>query len=119
LADATGIRRPVDAQGESLWSLLGGAGTFHERPVYAETYYPRLHFGWSALTSLQEKHLQFIDSSEPELYDLVKDPGQRVNLLETQPALLAEMRRRLTDLAASLGRDARKRCAPDPRRSRN
>jgi arylsulfatase A-like enzyme len=80
LADATGIRRPVDAQGESLWSLLGGAGTFHERPVYAETYYPRLHFGWSALTSLQEKHLQFIDSSEPELYDLVKDPGQRVNL---------------------------------------
>jgi arylsulfatase A-like enzyme len=107
VADATGIRRPVEVQGESLWPLLGGAGTFRERPVYTETYYPRLHFGWSALTSLQERRLQFIDSSEPELYDLVKDPGQKENLLQTKPELLAEMRRRLTEIEGSLGRDAK------------
>jgi arylsulfatase A-like enzyme/Tfp pilus assembly protein PilF len=114
VAAATGIRRPAEVQGQSLWPLLGGAGTFRERPVYAETYYPRLHFGWSALTSLQEHGLQFIDSSEPELYDLVKDPGQKENLLHNKPELLGEMRRRLTELEAALGREAKSASrAPD------
>jgi len=115
VADATGIRRPAETQGESLWPLLGGVGAFRERPVYTETYYPRLHFGWSALTSLLERHLQFIDSSEPELYDLVRDPGQKENLLETKPELLAEMKRRLDEVEASLGRNAKAASrAPDP-----
>lgn len=107
VADATGIRRPAEVQGESLWPLLGGAGTFRERPVYTETYYPRLHFGWSTLTSLLERHLQFINSSEPELYDLARDPGQKENLLEAKPERLAEMKRRLDELEASLGRNAK------------
>jgi tetratricopeptide (TPR) repeat protein len=107
LADATGIRLPGDVQGQSLWSLLGGAGTFRERPVYTETYYPRLHFGWSPLTSLAERHLQFIDSPEPELYDLAADPGQKKNLLEAKPQLLEGMRRRLDELEASLSRNAK------------
>lgn len=115
VADATGIRRPAEVQGESLWPLLGGVGSFRERPVYSETYYPRLHFGWSTLTSLQERHLQFIDSSEPELYDLAKDPGQKENLLGPKPELLAEMKRRLDELEASLGRNAKTASrAPDP-----
>lgn len=105
--DAIGLRRPGEVQGQSLWPLLGGEGTFRERPVYAETQYPRLHFGWSALSSLQERHLQFIGSSEPELYELAKDPGQKRNLLEAKPERLAEMKRRLGDLEASLGRNAK------------
>jgi arylsulfatase A-like enzyme/predicted Zn-dependent protease len=115
VADATGIRRPAEVQGESLWPLLGGVGTFRERPVYTETYYPRLHFGWSALTSLLERHLQFIDSSEPELYDLARDPGQKEDLLAAKPERLAEMKRRLEEVEVSLGRNAKTaNRAPDP-----
>ncbi|MGD1148832.1 MAG: sulfatase-like hydrolase/transferase [Thermoanaerobaculaceae bacterium] len=107
VADATGIRRPAEIQGQSLWSMLGGAGTFRERPVYTETYYPRLHFGWSPLTSLEDRRLQFIDSPEPELYDLATDPEQRRNLLDGKPQLLGEMRQRLNELEVSLGRNAK------------
>lgn len=107
VAAATGIRLPAEVQGQSLWPLIGGAGTFHERPVYCETYYPRLHFGWSPLTSLQERNVKFIDSPEPELYDLAKDPGETVNILEREPLRLQEMRRRLRELEASLSRNAK------------
>jgi arylsulfatase A-like enzyme/predicted Zn-dependent protease len=107
VADATGIRLPGEVQGQTLWPLIGGSGTFHERPVYSETYYPRLHFGWSPLTSFHERSLQFINSSEPELYDLANDPGEEVNLLERQPERLEGMRQRLAELEASVSRNGK------------
>ena len=45
IAEALDLPLPGGIQGQSLWPLIGGAGVFDEKPVYAETLYPKLHFG--------------------------------------------------------------------------
>jgi arylsulfatase A-like enzyme/Tfp pilus assembly protein PilF len=61
------------------------------RPVYAETLYPRLHFGWSDLYAATEGRFRFIRAPRPELYDLAADPGERRNLAAAKGAAAAGM----------------------------
>ena len=65
--------------GQSLLSFLDGGPV---RPIYAETYYPRLHFGWSDLHSLIEGNDHFIRAPQAELYDLAADPAEKKNVLQ-------------------------------------
>lgn len=51
--------------------------------VYSETYYPRLHFGWSDLHSLTDGSEHYIEAPRPELYDLRSDAAERTNLVES------------------------------------
>jgi arylsulfatase A-like enzyme/Tfp pilus assembly protein PilF len=104
IADALGLPLADEVQGRSLWPLLGGAGSFDERPVYAETYYPQLHFGWSPLTAIQDRRHQYIHSSEPELYDLERDPEQTADIFESSSGLAERMAGELRALEEELGR---------------
>ena len=63
--------------------------------VYAETYYPRLHLGWSDLRSLIDGDLHSIEAPSPELYDLRGDPAEKTNLVRTQRREHARLRERL------------------------
>ena len=106
IAEALDLPLPGGVQGQSLWPLVGGAGGFDEKPVYAETLYPKLHFGWSPLTAIQDRQFQFIQSSDPELYDLVRDPKQQENLYRTNPDVAERMARQLEIMVERLGRGA-------------
>ena len=106
IAEALGLPLPGSVQGQSLWPLIGGAGVFDEKPAYAETHYPKLHFGWSPLTALQDRQFQLIQSSDPELYDLVRDPQQQQNLYGTSPDVAERMARQLDILVERLGQGA-------------
>jgi len=75
--------------------LLADAAPQDARALYAETFYPRLHFGWSDLQALVEERWYFIQGPEPELFDLVADPRQQRNVL-------AEERRERARLARAL-----------------
>jgi arylsulfatase A-like enzyme len=77
-------------------SLLSG----HERTIYGESVYPQETFGWAALRSLQSRGYVYIDAPKAELYDLSKDPGERVNILPAHPAEARSMKARLADLMA-------------------
>jgi tetratricopeptide (TPR) repeat protein len=46
-------------------------------PVYSETYYPRIHLGWSELRSLVGDRYHYIEGPRPELYDLGRDPVEK------------------------------------------
>jgi choline-sulfatase len=46
---------------------------------YAETLLPRHQFNWSALRALRTPRFKYIEAPRPELYDLEKDPAERVN----------------------------------------
>lgn len=76
--EMSGIASPREVDGLSLVPLFDGAAGF-DRPVYSETYYPRLHYGWSELTAVQDDRYKLILSSEPELYDLADDPVESTN----------------------------------------
>ena len=74
LAGAASDAQP--ASGESLAVLLDG-GSRPEIPVsIAESWYPRLHFGWSELRSARVGEWKYIAAPKPELYDLRVDRGE-------------------------------------------
>jgi choline-sulfatase len=103
LARLAGVPVPPGLAGESLLDLAGpaaGAAGATEgerpaagaRPIYAETLGPRLHFGWSELTSLIEGRLHLEDGPQPELFDLAADPGETRNRLAGERRAFAAMR---------------------------
>jgi tetratricopeptide (TPR) repeat protein len=67
-------------------------GEIPSRPIYSETYYPRLHFGWSDLHSLIEGDQHYIRAPIPELYDLAKDPAEKSNTLQDNRRTYIAMR---------------------------
>jgi len=84
---------PAGTEGTSLLDLM--AEEPPARSLYAETYTPRLHFGWSELTSLIEDRFQYIHGPDPELYDLQADPAALDNLVQGDRRRFADMRQRL------------------------
>jgi arylsulfatase A-like enzyme/cytochrome c-type biogenesis protein CcmH/NrfG len=92
LLELAGLPLPPGLEGRSLLSVDEHAAP---RPVYAESWYPRLHFGWSQLGSMIEGPWHLIDGPDPELYDLVADPGETDNLIRRRAGLAARLRQEL------------------------
>jgi choline-sulfatase len=61
-------------------SLLAAAPEV-PRGFYAETFFPRMQYGFSELRSAIRGDLHYIEAPRPELYDLARDPGESDNLL--------------------------------------
>ncbi len=80
-------------RGQSLLSLMEEGAP--RRRIYSETFYPRLHFGWSELSSISDGSFHYIEGPDPELYDLVQDFRQTNNVLESQRRVFAELREEL------------------------
>jgi len=73
-------------------SLLDGETS---RPIYGETLFPRLHYGWHELFSVIDYPYQLIAGPDPELYDLAADPGQRHNLIAEERQAARSLAREL------------------------
>jgi len=67
-------------------------------PLYAETYHGLMEFGWAALQAVYDGDHKYIHGPNPELFDLVRDPFERQNLLVAQPQLAATLVEKLTRL---------------------
>jgi arylsulfatase A-like enzyme/Flp pilus assembly protein TadD len=80
-----GIPIPAGLDGNDL---LGGPP---RAEAYAETLYPA-SLGWSPLRSWRTGNLKLIDAPRPELYDLVRDPGEANDLSSTRAAEVARLR---------------------------
>ncbi len=91
------LRAPQSAQGRSLLTALSGGRT-RPRPLYAESFLPRLQFGWGALESVRWGEHKLIDAPRPELYDLESDPGETRNLFSAQRALGNQLRETLRQI---------------------
>ncbi|MEE8424732.1 MAG: sulfatase-like hydrolase/transferase [Elusimicrobiota bacterium] len=84
--------------GVSLLPRAAGKAPKLELASYAEAYLPKHHFGWSALESLREGSLKYIQAPRPELYDLAQDPQELDNLAEKKPKIARRFRLRLKEL---------------------
>lgn len=95
IATLTGIDFP--ATGLSLVSDVPA-----DRKIYAETFYPRIHLGWSELRSLVSNEHHYIEAPRPELYDLEKDPEEKQNVLSANRRVYASLRQELEGIDRSL-----------------
>jgi len=102
ILELAGLEPSAEGAGRSLLGALRGEPAEDPRPVYAETYFPRLHFGWSELTSLVSGRWHFIHGPDPELYDLVADPAEERNLLRDERRVARELRDALAELEREL-----------------
>ena len=89
-----------------------------DRAVYGESVYARDTFGWAALRSVRSGAMIYIDAPKPELYDLAKDPGERLNLIASQPAQARLLKARLDDLETRLRPGQRAPLPPVPAATR-
>ncbi len=99
IAAVLGLDPPAGLPGRSLLDLPRGGAA---RRIYSETFYPRLHFGWSPLAALTGARFSYIEGPDPELYDLAADPGERTNVLARERRVYADMKRELATHAAAL-----------------
>ncbi|WP_234824060.1 sulfatase [Bremerella cremea] len=87
----------LHADGQSLVSLLGGAGEQPERALY--WHYPHYHGStWKPGASIREgdwKLIEFYEYDEVELYNLADDPGEQNDLSTSQPEKTAQLREKL------------------------
>jgi arylsulfatase A-like enzyme/Tfp pilus assembly protein PilF len=92
ILDRTATPMPASGHriGQSLLSFLGDSGP--TRQIYAETYYPKFHFGWSDLHSLIDGNDHYIRAPKAELYDLASDPAEKNNTLESNRRAYTKMR---------------------------
>jgi len=112
LLAAAGVAAPSSMQGESMLPLAQGRDA-PDRPVYAETDYPRQAFGWSPLAAWRADRFLLVRAPRPELYDIVSDAGAARNLADARGrvvvGMLAELedfRRRVSGAAAPAAKPA-------------
>lgn len=89
LLDLAGLPVLENADGESLVPLMQGVGA--DRTAYAESFYGRLHMGWSELYAVTEGRNRYIRAPRSEFYDLSNDPLEKNNLIAQRGPLAAQM----------------------------
>jgi arylsulfatase A-like enzyme len=100
ILDLMGAPRPSGLRGRSLRNLLDSpTATIPDRQVYAESFAGRYRFGWSEVSSLTDGQYRYITSPHPELYNVLQDPKERVNLVESDAKTAQQMRLALETLA--------------------
>jgi choline-sulfatase len=92
-----GLPPRADLDGVSLVPLLQGGRRAAVPVSYAESWYPRLHFGWSELRAIRVGEWKYIAAPKPELYDLRTDRAELSNLVTERPAVASRLQ---TELAA-------------------
>ena len=113
LAEIAGARALRGASGRNLRPLLVAGEAprpVAERAAYLETVAPQLDWGWSPLLGLRTATHKYVRAPRPELYDLIEDPGETVDLAASEPELAAELDARLESHLSM----ARRPSAPSP-----
>ncbi|MGE3276283.1 MAG: sulfatase-like hydrolase/transferase [Vicinamibacterales bacterium] len=112
LAGAGALDTP---DGESLVPLMRGQARRDVPPSLAESWYPRLHFGWSELRGVRVGEFLYIAAPRPELYDLRVDPAQQKNIVDTRAVVASRLAAELATLTRREQGTARPpAAAPDP-----
>ncbi len=92
LSDTTGRDLLADAEQSSR----------EPRACYGETEAPFMEGGWCPLRTWTTDRWKFIQSTQPELYDLQVDPSEQHNLVHEQAEESAQLGQELADFESTL-----------------
>ncbi len=98
ILDTLGLPVPTGLDGVSLLPEMTDPRRHLALDAYAETAYPRSHFGWSDLHALRAGRFKLIAAPRPELYDLNADPNEQQNVYRDRPLITSSMEQRLAEL---------------------
>ncbi|PWB68232.1 MAG: hypothetical protein C3F15_16775 [Holophagae bacterium] len=98
ILDLVSLPVPENVHGRSLAPLIAGQDVTWDRPVYSESLYPMLHYGWAPLRALRTDRFKLIDVPRQELYDISQDPGENRNLDAVEPDRARTMKAELGEL---------------------
>jgi choline-sulfatase len=84
-----------EAQGVSLWPLIGQNQKVRSNYSYLETLYPRTYMGWSELRAMRTDSWKLIIAPHPELYNLERDPQETTNLIAKNPAEADQLQKKI------------------------
>lgn len=114
LWDVAGVASVGAVDGQSLRSLMNGQTRADVPPSYAESWYPKLHFGWSELRSLRVGEWKHIAAPKPELYDLRVDPGEKKNVIGARGSVAGRMAADMQQIVAGFRDAPAASSRPDP-----
>ena len=97
--DVLGVDYDQDLPGISLLELNE---THEDRPIYSETFYGRLHYGWSDLASIVRGPFHYIHGTVHRLFDIVTDPGETEDILRQERPTYAALRDELDNYQREL-----------------
>ena len=100
IATTVGVPGFFPAPGTLSLVRLAAGEPAPPRRLLAETFFPRIRFGWSELRSLTDGKWHYIEAPRPEFYDLETDPGERKNAAAEKPGPLREMKAELEKRAS-------------------
>lgn len=89
---------PKAVQGVDLAPLARGERL--SLVAHTESWYPRYHYGWSELLSVQDGRFKYIRAPRPELYDLDGDRKEERDLAQTDAARRGALDRALDEMLA-------------------
>lgn len=103
LLDLAGIRASRPHEGKSLAPVMAGQpanGAVYAMNFERNSRFGRLHRGTIAMLEGQHKYIRYLDvpaypnrtAFADQLFDVINDPGERVDLMEKQPAVAQRMR---------------------------
>jgi len=114
MAAIAGLAMPK-VDGESVLPLVRGTAPRDPSPSYAETFYPKWHFGWSELKSMRVGDWKYIDAPRPELYDMRSDAAERNNLADARGPLANGLSNEIAKVQGGFGSAATTEAPqPDP-----
>jgi Tfp pilus assembly protein PilF len=83
--------------------FVTGAAPRDPAPSYAETFYPKWHYGWSELKAVRVGDWKYIDAPKPELYDLRSDRSETRNAIDARGPLAAGLSAEIAKLQSGFG----------------
>lgn len=112
LLEAAGLEPYQGMQGKSLWPLLSGIETTHREDVFCEVDESKEKLGMNGISTMirTQTHKLVLHpvNDEGELYDLVEDPEEQINLWksarhgEVKSQMMERMSRRLAGMTDPL-----------------
>ncbi|MGH7607119.1 MAG: sulfatase-like hydrolase/transferase, partial [Gemmatimonadales bacterium] len=101
LLDLIGGTVPDGLDGESVTALARGESRRDVPSSYAESWFQRLHFGWSELRAVRTGEWKYIEAPRPELYNLRTDAGERKSVVGERARLVGRLAEEVRVLASA------------------